>query len=339
MDYFLSLRTFCAVVEGGSFAAAAGRLRLSRAMVSKHVIQLEDQIQARLLNRSTRRVSLTESGAKFFERATHIMADLEDAERETRSESAEPRGTLKINAPHTFATAHIAPFIPELLALYPDLNLDIAISDRIVDPVEEGFDVSVRITSQLQDSSLVARRLAPCRLVVCGTPEYFARHGEPLTPDDLRRHNCLGYTFSANDSAWEFVCSRGNKHVVRVGGRVSTNSGDMLRAVTLSGSGVMLMPTFIIGSDLEAGRLKAVLTDYRPLERDVYAIYASRKNLSAKVRAFVQFFEKKFGPEPYWDNWLKNFPAPSRSACGDGDTLQNADTLPLRRGLGPGTAV
>ena len=339
MDTIASLRTFCAVVEGGSFAAAAGRLGLSRAMVSKHVLQLEDHIQACLLNRSTRNLSLTESGAKFHERATQILADLEDAERETRSDSAEPRGTLKVNAPHTFATAHIAPLVSELLAVFPDLNLDITLSDRIVDPVEEGFDVSIRVTSQLPDSSLIARRLAPCRLVVCGTPEYFARHGEPLTPDDLKRHNCLGYTFSATDSAWEFVCSRGGKYVVRVSGRVTTNSGDMLRAVTLGGSGVMLMPTFIIGPDLEAGRLKAVLTDYRPLEHSIYAIYASRKNLSAKVRAFVQFFEQKFGPEPYWDNWLKNLPTPSRSACGDDDTLQLADAPTSQHHVRPETSL
>ena len=339
MDYIDSLRTFCAVVECGSFASAAGRLKLSRAMVSKHVIQLEDHLQARLLNRSTRRMSLTESGAKFHERSTRILADLEEAEREAHGDSAEPRGTLKVNAPHTFASAHIAPFVPELLALYPGLDLDVTLSDRIVDPVEEGFDVTIRITNQLPDSSLVARRIAPCRLVVCGTPEYFARHGEPRKPDDLRQHNCLGYTFSVKDSAWEFVCSRGDTHTVQVGGRVSTNSGDLLRVVILAGSGIMLMPTFIVGADLEAGRLKAVLTEYQPLARDIYAIYASRKNLSPKVRAFVEFLDRKFGLEPYWDTWLKTLPMPSRSACGDGDELHQDDVPLPPQQVGSGTAV
>lgn len=304
MDSLQGLRVYCAVVEGGSFAAAAAKLKLSRAMVSKHVMQLEDRLQTRLLHRTTRSLSLTEAGAEFHERASQILADLEAAEQLARSSTSEPRGTLRINAPTTFATAHIATHIAEFLALYPELNVDISLSDRFVDPIEEGYDLTIRITTKLPESTLIARSLAPCKMVVCASPAYFAANGEPGTPDDLARHNCLSYSMSAMEDKWDFVGPYGRRYVVTVGGRVRSNSGDLLRSAIVGGSGVMLLPSFIVGEDLKAGRLKAVLMDYHAAERTIYAVYPSRKHLSAKVRALVDFLETKYGNKPYWDDWL-----------------------------------
>jgi DNA-binding transcriptional LysR family regulator len=179
------------------------------------------------------------------------------------------------------------------------------LNDRFVDLVEEGFDVAVRIVATLPESSLVARKLAPCRMAICGTPEYFQRHGEPKTPAELERHNCLCYSLSANQGSWAFVCPDGRKHLVKANGNIRANSGDALRAATLSGIGVMLLPTFIVGEELNDGRLKAVLTDCQTQEWTVYAVYPSRRHLSAKVRAFVEFLARKYGPEPYWDRWIE----------------------------------
>ncbi|MBI4291731.1 MAG: LysR family transcriptional regulator [Betaproteobacteria bacterium] len=304
MDSLQGIRVYCAVVEGGSFAAAAAKLKLSRAMVSKHVMQLEDRLQTRLLHRTTRSLSLTEAGAEFHERASQILADLEAAEQLARSSTSEPRGTLRINAPTSFATAHIATHIAEFLALYPELNVDISLSDRFVDPIEEGYDLTIRITTKLPESTLIARSLAPCKMVVCASPAYFAANGEPESPDDLAQHNCLSYSMSAMEDKWDFVGPYGRRYVVTVAGRVRSNSGDLLRSAIVGGSGVMLLPSFIVGEDLKAGRLKAVLMGYRAAERTIYAVYPSRKHLSAKVRALVEFLETKYGAKPYWDDWL-----------------------------------
>jgi DNA-binding transcriptional LysR family regulator len=304
MDSLTSMRVFCAVVDNGSFAAAAGKLALSRAMVTKHVMHLENHLNIRLLNRTTRRLSLTEAGAGYYERCTQILNELEDAEAQARQASAEPRGTLRVNAPYSFATAHIAPFLPEFLASHPDLKLDITLNDRFVDLIEEGFDVAIRIAGTLPESTLVARKLAPCRMVVCGSPEYFQRHGKPGTPAELERHNCLCYSVSASQGNWTFMCAEGRKYVVKANGNIRANSGDTLRSATLSGTGVMLLPSFVVGEELNDGRLQAVLTDCQTQELSVYAVYPSRRHLSAKVRAFVEFLAQKYGPEPYWDRWI-----------------------------------
>ena len=320
MDSLIGIRVFCAVVESGSFTEASAKIGLSRAMVTKHVMHLEERLQARLLNRTTRTLNVTEAGAAYYERASQILADLGSAEQEVRSNTVGPRGMLRVNAPGAFATCHLATHIPEFLERYPEIRIDISLNDRVVDPIEEGYDLTIRITTDLPESTLIARRLAPCRFVVCGSPAYFAAHGEPRTPDDLAMHNCLAYTMTSRRNHWDFVCSSGTRHSVKVEGRVRSNSGDMLRATAISGSGIALMPTFIIGEDLRAGRLQAVLMDYRPLERTVYAVYPSRRHLSAKVRAPVEFLEKKYGPAPYWDDWLKDYSQPALSACADEGT-------------------
>lgn len=315
MDSLTSMKVYCAVVESASFAAAARRMKLSRAVVTKHVAALEDRLHVRLLERTTRKLSVTEAGGRYYERAVQILAELEDAEREAQQATAVPRGTLRVSVPHHFGTAHIAPFLAEFRRRYPEVELDISLSDRYVDLIEEGFDLAVRISDALAESSLVARRLAPCRFVVCGSPAYFKRHGEPRVPDDLARHPCLGYTLSPRERSWVFVCAQNQRHVVNVSGPLRSNSGDLLRVSALNGVGVMLLPTFLAGSDLESGRLQAVLTDYRVHEHGIYAVYPSRKHLSAKVKAFIDFLAEKYGPEPYWDEWVRTLPAPSKDAC------------------------
>jgi DNA-binding transcriptional LysR family regulator len=309
------MRVFGAIVEAGSFASAARRLRLSRAVVTKHVAALEDRLKVRLLERTTRRVAVTEAGARYYERCTQILAEIEDAEREAAQATAVPRGTLRISAPHTFATKHIAPHLAEFRRQFPDVDLEIVLSDRFVDLLEEGFDLAIRIADGLPESSLVARRLAPCRFVVCGAPAYFERHGEPRTPDDLAGHPCLGYTLSPREHSWVFVCPQDQRHVVNVNGPLRSNSGDLLRAAAVGGAGVMLLPTFYVGKDLEAGLLKAVLTDYRVQEYGIHAVYPSRKHLTAKVKTFIDFLSERYGPDPYWDDWLKALPASSKDAC------------------------
>ncbi|MCZ7563202.1 MAG: LysR substrate-binding domain-containing protein [Burkholderiales bacterium] len=323
MDSLTSIRVYCAVVESASFAAAARRLKLSRAVVTKHVSSLEDRLHVRLLERTTRKLSVTEAGGRYYDRAVQILAELEDAEREAQQATAVPRGTLRLSAPHHFGTAHIAPFLAEFRRRHPEVELDVSLSDRFIDLIEEGFDLAIRISDTLAESSLVARRLAPCRFVVCGSPEYFKRHGEPRVPDDLARHACLGYTLSPRERVWNFACAQNQRHVVNVSGPLRSNSGDVLRVSAASGIGVMLLPTFFAGSDLESGRLKAVLTDYRVQEYGIYAVYLSRKHLSAKVKAFIDFLAEKYGPEPYWDEWLRALPAPSKDACAASPSAAN----------------
>lgn len=315
MDSLTSMKIYCSVVESASFAAAARRLRLSRAVVTKHVASLEDRLHVRLLERTTRKLSVTEVGGRYYERCAQILAEVEEAEREAQQATATPRGTLRISAPHHFAPAHIAPYLAEFRRRHPEVELDISLSDRFVDLIEEGFDVAIRISDMLAESSLVARRLAPCRFVVCGAPGYFRRHGEPRAPDDLAKHPCLGYTLSPRERSWVFACPDDKRHVVHVNGPLRSNSGDLLRVSALSGAGVVLLPTFLAGADLEAGRLKAVLADYRVQEYGIYAVYPSRKHLSAKVKAFIDFLAEKFGPEPYWDEWVRSLPAPTKDAC------------------------
>jgi DNA-binding transcriptional LysR family regulator len=318
MDYLTSLRVFKAVVDAGSFVAAAGALRVSRAAVSKHIGYLETRLGARLLQRTTRSVSLTESGSRFHERCVRLLAELDDAEREASEVNTEPRGTIRINAPSSFATAHIAPHIPEFQRACPEVMVELWLDDRVVDLIEGGFDLAIRISEALSPSTLIARRLASCRFVACGAPEYFARRGAPRTPDDLASHACLGYALSSPlDRDWEFVCPQGRRHVVPVHGALRSNDTDCLRAATIAGAGVMLLPSFAVGDDLKAGRLEAVLTEYAAPEYGIFAVYPSRRHLPAKVTAFVEFLTGKYGPAPYWDEWLRALPPPTKDACAE----------------------
>ena len=301
---------FARVVAAKSFSGAAVQLGLSKSAVSKQIGQLEDRLGARLLNRTTRRLALTETGRVFYEHCVRVLAEVEEAEQAVFSLNDRPRGLLRVSLPMSFGLLHVAPAIPDFLRQAPDLRVELTFNDRVVDLIEEGHDLAVRIAA-LPDSSLVARRLAPNRMVVCGAPDYLARHGVPVMPADLKQHNCLLYTYAPVPEEWRFPGPTGDI-VVPVGGTLRTNNADALRLAALAGVGLILIPSFMVGEDLQAGRLQALLCDHVVQASSVYAVYPTKRHLTPKVRAFLDFLTERFGPEPYWDT---GFPAPPVSAA------------------------
>lgn len=299
MDTIDGMRTFAAVVAEGSFSRAAERLAMSPQLASKYVGRLESRLGVRLLNRSTRQLSLTEAGRAYHDRVRQVLADIDDMENVVGDMTARARGTLRINAPMSFGQLHLTRAITDYQAAQPEVEVDLTLNDRVVDIVSEGFDLAIRI-GRLEESSLVARRLAPVRLVVCGSPDYFRRRGVPEAPEQLSAHDCLRYAYASDYDRWGF--ERGGKaHSVRVRGTFSANNGDALRIAALAGKGIILQPTFIVGDDIRAGRLQTVLDQYRAGELNVHAVYAHRQYLSAKVRTFVDYLAGYFGSPPYWD--------------------------------------
>jgi DNA-binding transcriptional LysR family regulator len=298
MDRLGAIQAFVQVAETGSFSEAARRLRSSKSGVSRQISALETELGARLLHRTTRSLTLTEAGRGYFERAARVLADLDEADRSVSALQAAPRGRLRVNAPMSFGFLHLAPAIPDFLARYPDVELDMMMNDRFVDLVDEGFDVAVRI-GNLDDSSLVARRLAPIRRVVCASPAYLAARGTPASPGELKGHDCLCYSNVPRE--WRFVGPDGPPYVVQVRGRLSANNGDALRIAALEDMGIINQPTFIVGGDLQSGTLVTLLNDFIPQDISLHAVYPHSRLLSPKVRAFVDFLAERFGPRPYWD--------------------------------------
>ncbi|MDT3735740.1 MAG: LysR family transcriptional regulator [Denitratisoma sp.] len=293
------MAVFAHVAETGSFSAAARRLGMSRSAVSKAVAKLEKELGARLLNRSTRHLSMTEVGAAYVEHCSRILDEAVRAEQVVDHLHAQPRGVLKVAASVAFGTLHVAPALADFLGRYPELDIDMTITDRAIDMAEEGCDVVVRVARDLPPN-LVARRLAPVRRKLCATPAYFGKHGVPRIPQDLARHNCLDYTHSGEQGLWRFTGPEGDI-AVPVSGRLRINDDEALSQAVLGGLGLALLPTFIIGKDLQAGRLRAALSEYIPVERHVYALYLPTRHLPAKVRAFIDFLLERFGPDPDWD--------------------------------------
>ena len=290
---------FARVVEAKGFSAAARRLGVSKSVVSKEVAKLEKSLGARLLNRTTRQLSLTEIGAAFYDHCARIVQEAEEAALLVDRLHATPRGVLKCTAPVAFATLHIASALPEFLARCPDVHIDMTVGDRFFDLAEEGYDVAIRIARDLPPN-LVARKLAPINRVVCGTPAYFEKFGVPAVPQDLSRHNCLVYTHSNPDSLWRFRSDDGDI-AVPVRGNLKLNDDEVIWQAVRGGAGISMLPTFTVGDDLKSGRLQAVLTPYVPAERNLYAVYLPNRHLSAKVRVFIDFLLERFEPPPYWD--------------------------------------
>ena len=299
MKNLIGMAIFARVGEAKSFSEAARRLGLSKSMVSKEVARLERSLGARLVNRTTRKLSLTEAGAAFYEHCAKVVREAEEAELTVGRLHGEPRGVLKLAAPVAFGTLHVAPALPAFLARYPDMAVDLAIADRVVDLADEGFDLAVRIARELP-ANVVARRLAPINRVVCATPGYFEKHRVPSTPADLARHNCLVYTHDEQGSEWRFHAA-GRDIVVPVRGNLTLNDDEAIWQAALGGLGVALLPTFIVGKDLQAGRLRAVLARYVPSQRDLYAVYLPNRHVTAKVRVFIDFLLERFASPPYWD--------------------------------------
>ncbi len=293
------MAVFARVVEAGSFAEAARRLATSRSAVSKAVAKLEKTLGARLLNRTTRHLSLTEIGSSFADHCTRMLEEAEQAERLVASLNTEPRGVLRLSASVAFGTLHVAPALAKFLPLYPELAIDLTITDRWVNLAEEGYDLAIRVTND-PPSNWVARKLAPVGRKLCATPEYFKRHGVPQSPADLVMHNCLDYTRSGDHGHWRFTGLDGDISVP-VTGPLHVDDDEALSQAVLGGLGLGLLPTFIIGKDLQHGRLQAVLSEYIKVDRHVYAMYLPTRHLPSKVRVFIDFLVDYIGTEPYWD--------------------------------------
>ncbi len=302
MDKLTSMLVFTKVAKAGSFASAAKELGLSRAMATKHVMQLENGLGIRLLNRTTRNLSLTEVGMVYLERCLQILDEMEEMEIAVTRLQTEPRGTLKVNATPFFGAYHLAPAIAAYTEVYPDVNVDLILQAGYVDLIEEGFDLAIHL-DELRDSSLIARKLGSSQRVVCGSPAYFKKRGAPKTPDDLRRHNCLINSSLPPRDQWQFSIPGGETSVIKVNGTMQSNVADALRMAALSALGLVLLPTYMVGQDIRKNRLQAVLTDYVPAPLEIHAVYPHRKHLSAKVRTFVDFLHERFHPKPYWEEW------------------------------------
>ena len=297
MDRLDEINAFIAVADARSFTQAARRLGVSPAQVSKLVARLEDRLGARLLNRTTRDVSLTDTGRAFQERARLVLEDFQSLESSVREQSG-PRGLLRVSAPTTFGAAELAPALLDFAATYPEVSLDVSSTDRRVNLVEEGFDAAVRI-GQLDDSSLVARKLAAVRMVTCASPEYLARRGRPLTPEDIATHEAIIDTNAADPAVWRFRMG-GAQRDIRVQGRLRFSGAQVCVAAAVAGFGVARAPAFAAAQDLRSGRLEALMCDYEPEVIHVHAVYPHARHLAPKVRAFVDFLARRYSGEPEW---------------------------------------
>lgn len=292
MDRFQEMRVFAAVVDAGSFVGAAEATAMSKAAVSRHVADLEARLQVRLLQRTTRKLSLTDEGAIFHARCKELLAEVEEAEAEISSRSGQASGLLKVNVPVTFGLLHLAPLWAAFQSRHPGVLLDVTLADRIVDLVEEGYDLAVRI-ARLPSSSLISRRLASTRMVLCASPDYLRQHGTPTHPSQIAGHAVLAYSLLATGDEWHFEGPEGPV-AVKVAPRLRTNSGDTCRAVALQHGGIVLQPSFLVGDDLRAGTLVEWLPQYRGIELGIYAIYPTRKHVSPKVRLMIDHLVDAF---------------------------------------------
>ncbi len=301
LDQVTGMRVFAQVVASGSFSAAARALDLSPTMVAKHVDAIEARLGVALLRRSTRRLALTEAGRGYHEACGRILGEIAEAEGAASAGRAAPRGRLRLNLPVSFGTRQVTPLLPSFRERYPQVEVEFGLNDRVVDLVEEGWDLAVRI-GVLPDSSLVSRRLAPCRMVVCASPAYLAEQGTPRTLADLARHECLGYTLSSRMGAdsWAFGSDAGVR--VAVSGSFRANSGDALRIAALSGLGIIYQPTFLVGDDLRRGDLVAIALEEPPATAGhVHVVFHPDRRLPLKARVMVDFLAEHLGAEPPWD--------------------------------------
>jgi len=298
MDRFTALRVFRAVVASGSFAAAARDLRLSNAAVSKNISELEAHLGTRLLNRTTRSMSLTEAGTIYHERIGRVLDDLEEADTDLGPMQQVPKGLLRVSAPMTLTLVSLSAAMPKFLSRYPELNVNLQMDDRRVNIIEEGFDVAIRGSDNLEDSSLIARKLMALPHVVCGAPSYFNRSGIPGSPEALKDHNCIQFTLSGHASEWEF--RQGTRMVrVPIDGQYKVTSSLAVRDALLAGFGLSLIPWLYVREDIKQGRLHTVLNDWSMIEASIYAVYPSRRYLVAKVRVFLDFLVEELGREPF----------------------------------------
>jgi DNA-binding transcriptional LysR family regulator len=293
MDKLKAMTLYCRIIETGQLSLAADELNLSKGAVSKQLAKLEESLGGRLLNRTTRRLTPTEVGTAFYERAKLILESVEEAECVVTGLTAEPRGTLKINAPMSFGSQYLGELLAKYQQQYPQVNIDIDLHDRQIDVVEEGYDLVLRIAS-LEDSSLIARRLAPCEIVVCASPAYLEKNGMPETPEDLKNHQCLLYSYADSAKNWTLENDTRDQVQVQINGSFLANNGNLMCDAMIHGMGIALLPTFIVGDALKSGKAIVILNKWRQKSSDISLLYPSSKHLSVKVRAFVDMAVEHF---------------------------------------------
>lgn len=293
MDRFREMEIFIAVVEAGSFVGAAEKLRISKSVTSRIVQELEIRLGGRLLQRTTRRLSLTDAGRAYFQRCKQLLEELAEVEDAVRMDREKAFGLLRVSAPLTFGTMHLASLWGGFLKLYPQIQLDISLLDRRVDLIGEGYDMAIRIAPRQEDSTLVSSKLASSRMVACASPDYLKRNGTPRVLEDIAQHDFIGYSYLPTGDLWTFK-SRNAVEGVKTNPRLRVNNGDTCRAAALAGLGIVVQPTFIVGEDLQTGRLVEILPDWQAEERGVYAVYPTRQHLSRKVRALTEYLAEAF---------------------------------------------
>jgi DNA-binding transcriptional LysR family regulator len=297
MDKLESMRAFTQVAIYGGFAPAARAMGLSRSNVNKLVVALENELGVQLFHRSTRVVTLTEMGLAFYQRCVDILAAIAAAERAVMQLHDEPKGNLKINAPMTFGTMHLAPVLADFALRYPDLRVQLTLNDRFVDPIEEGLDLTIRIAKPQKSKSLIFHPLAPVRLLLCAAPSYLAKHGIPAHPDRLRQHSCLHYGQIISNGSWEL--GREARHIsIPIAGSLCSNNGEVLKDAAVKGLGITLLPEFIVKAEIDRGNLQTILPDYEPTPLILCIIYPTDRHLSTKVRLLIDFLDRRFGDRP-----------------------------------------
>jgi DNA-binding transcriptional LysR family regulator len=298
MDRALEMQVFCMVIDKGTFVGAADALEMSKAAISRYVSALEERLGARLLHRTTRKLSLTEEGRQFYHQAREVLALMDQAEEAVSSAAPEPSGVLRVNAPVSFGVLHLAPLWGAFMTAHPNVELDISLNDRLVDLVDEGFDAAIRI-ARMENSSLVGRRLAGTRMCLCASPDYLTSHPPLRTLTDLAEHGVIAYTNFATGNEWLFDGPDGRVSV-RTRSSVRCNNGDTCRSIALAGGGIALQPSFMVGEDLRSGALVEILPEYRSIELGIYVVYPTRKHLASKVRALISFLTERFA-HPEWE--------------------------------------
>jgi DNA-binding transcriptional LysR family regulator len=297
------METFVRVVEAGSISGAAERMGIAKSAVSRRIADLEERLGAQLFRRTTRKLNLTDTASRFYERCVHILADVQEAEYAVSDEHGTLRGRLRVAVPLSFGLLHLGPAIDDFMSEHPEVEFDLDFNDRQVDLLGEEFDVALRI-ADLPDSSLIARRLAPIHMIACASPAYLEAKGTPETPEDLVNHVCLTYSHMTNPSVWPYVGPDGKAASVRVQSRLQANNGDFLCQAAVAGQGITRQPSFILYKDIEQGLIVPVLSEYTWPSVNAYAVYPQTRHLSRRVRAFVDYLVDRFAGIPYWDECL-----------------------------------
>ncbi len=297
----MSMRVFSAVAKNNSFSDAAKKLSISKAMASKHVQSLENSLGVRLFNRTTRKLSLTDVGSSYYDKVSVILDDIDETELAISQLNSEPKGKLRIMAQPSFGAFHLSRALSIYLRKFPEVSTEIELSNRIPDLVEDRIDLAFHV-GELDYSAYVARKITSARRVVCASPYYLKQNGIPRTPDDLKKHNCLIYAPRTAQTEWDFIRNK-EKIKIKIDGDIQCNDGDALRIAAIQSCGIVQLPTYMVGLDIQSGRLNALLEEYEPIKLPVYAIYNHRKYLSAKIQTFIDFMYEQYQPEAYWNEW------------------------------------